>query len=69
MNLPKPPREYSPADQEDVRAALERAEKGNRKTGRDVELGPTEKLVMRSPDGTRWAIGVADDGTVSATAL
>lgn len=48
------------AEAEDVR---------NRKIGTNIELGATERLIVRSPDGTRWFLTVADDGTVGATSI
>ena len=37
--------------------------------GQDMELARGERLILRSPDGTRWAIAVSDTGTISATSL
>jgi hypothetical protein len=68
MNLPAPPPDYSPANEAAVRRALEQEDRRNRKIGADVEMG-REKLVLKSPNGNRWAITVSDAGVVGATAL
>lgn len=47
---------------------LEQADNLNRKTGQDIELGP-ERLILRSPNGTRYRIVVSDAGAVSAEAV
>ena len=68
MNLPAPTPGYSPANEAAVRRALEQEDRRNRKIGADVEMG-REKLVLKSPDGSRWAITVSNAGVVGATAL
>ncbi|MFA7434716.1 MAG: hypothetical protein WCZ72_13535 [Gemmobacter sp.] len=47
---------------------LERADAENHKRGRDIEVG-VARLILTSPDGTRWTVTVADDGTLAATSL
>jgi hypothetical protein len=68
MNLPKPGHAYDARNEAETRTELERQDKRNRKTNADVEIGG-QKLILTSPDGTRWSITVANDGTLSATAL
>lgn len=41
----------------------------NFKKGRDVELARGERLILRSPNGSRWVIAVDNTGTLGATAL
>lgn len=48
---------------------LDRADGMNRKKLQDVELGPGERLIIRSPNGNRWVLTVSNAGAVSATAL
>jgi hypothetical protein len=74
MRLPIPPDIWSRDYQQRVNAELERADLENRKTGRDIELSlgdavRRERLVLRSPDGTRWEITVDNSGTLAATSL
>lgn len=68
MNLPAPTSDYSAANEAAVRRALEQEDRRNRKIGADVEMG-RERLVLKSPDGSRWAIAVSNAGVLSATAL
>jgi hypothetical protein len=68
MNLPAPTPGYSVANEAAVRRALEQEDRRNRKIGANVELG-REQLVLKSPNGNRWAITVSNAGVVSATAL
>jgi hypothetical protein len=68
MNLPAPPTLYNQANEAALRRTLEQEDRRNRKMGADVEIG-SEKLVLRSPSGTRFSITVSDAGVLSATAL
>lgn len=44
---------------------LEAADRENHKRGRDIEVNPG-RLILTSPDGTRWSVTVDDTGTLSA---
>jgi len=44
---------------------IEREDRRNLKRDQDIELAPGARIILRSPDGTRHAIAVADDGTLS----
>jgi hypothetical protein len=68
MNLPAPTPGYSVANEAAVRRALEQEDRRNRKIGANVELG-REQLVLKSPNGNRWAITVSNAGVVGAAAL
>lgn len=68
MKLPLAPDKYDRADQTRTRSALEQADNGTRKKGADVEL-VTERLILHSPNGTRYKIVVSDLGALSAVAL
>jgi hypothetical protein len=68
MNLPAPPSSYSQANEAALRRALEQEDRRNRKADVDVELG-RERLVLKSPDGTRFSVTVSNAGILSATAL
>jgi hypothetical protein len=41
----------------------------NFKRGRDVELARGERLILRSPDGSRWSVTVDNAGALSTTAV
>lgn len=62
------PLAYSKAYQDEANRAAELADMGNHKRGRDVEIGPA-RLVLTSPDGTRWSVTVDNAGALSATAI
>lgn len=68
MNLPAPTPAYSPDNEAATRRALEQEDKRNVKIGGDIEF-INGKLIIRSPNGTRWRLAVADDGEVSTSAL
>jgi hypothetical protein len=66
--LSRPTLAYDPQDQAQLRRTLEREDKNNRKVTSDVEVG-ANRLVLKSPNGTRWSITVSNAGAVSAVAL
>ena len=66
MILPKPSGIYDPSVEARRNRALEIEDGQNLKRGRDIEL-VNERLILRSPDGKRWAITVTDLGTIEAT--
>jgi hypothetical protein len=47
---------------------IERADAENHKRNRDVEVSPG-RLIIKSPNGTRYSIEVSNAGVISATAL
>jgi len=68
MKLPDPSDNYDPSRERQCNAELEKADRENHKRGRDVELGQKERVIMRSADGTRWALVVNNDGTLTTSA-
>lgn len=69
MKLPVPTPRYD-ADQESLRnQILELADRQNLKRQADVEVVDPQRLILRSPDGTRWKITVSNAGVLSASAL
>ncbi len=68
LALPTPAFAYDPRDQAQLRRALEREDRNNRKSNADVEVG-ANRLVLKSPNGARWSITVSNAGVVSALAL
>jgi hypothetical protein len=74
MRLPIPRETWSRDYQQRLNVELERADAANRKSGRDIELSRgdgvrSERLVLRSPNGTRWEITVDNSGNLAATSL
>lgn len=68
MNLPAPSPDYNAANEAAARRTLEQEDRRNRKIGADVEI-TREKLILRSPDGSRWNVTVSDAGVLSASPL
>ena len=68
MILGSAPAAYDRADQAALRDALQRADAESLKRGRDVELG-RGRLILTSPGGFRFAVTVADDGSLATAAL
>jgi hypothetical protein len=69
MNLPSPPHKYDRAHAQQVLEELRRSDQENFKSGRDVRLERGERLILRSPNGTRFKITVDNAGVISATAI
>ena len=69
MTLPNTPERYNQTVEAERNRALEAADRQNIKRQADIELVSGAKLILLSPDGTRWNITVANDGTLAAVAL
>ena len=57
---------YDPSALNSIVQAVETALTAAFRKDRDVEIG-VGRVILRSPDGTRWALGVDDAGTVGST--
>lgn len=68
MKLPIPQGQYSRVVEVDRNRALEMADAMNHKRNRDVEIGQA-RLILTSPNGTRYSITVDNAGVISATAI
>lgn len=68
MKLPRPTPRYDERDQTDLRAKLEQTDDENVKRNRDIEMGAA-RIILRSPDGTRYALTVSNAGALSAVAV
>lgn len=68
MKLANPAPVYSRADELERNRALELADMQNHKRGRDIEVG-AGRVIVKSPDGTRWEITVSNAGVVGASAV
>lgn len=69
MKLPTPPAAYDMRTESRRNAELEREDRRNRKTDVDVEIAAGQRLILRSPNGTRYSITVSNTGVISATAI
>ena len=68
LALPKPAAQYDGENEAQLRAALVREDARNMKVGQDVDVGAA-KLILTAPDGSRWTLSVASDGTMTARRL
>lgn len=68
MKLVPPGDAYNRITEVERNRQLEQADKRNHKKGRDVEIG-SGRLIISSPNGSRFRVTVADDGTLSAIAI
>lgn len=68
MRLPPAPVVYTQEAEQTMRSLVQQADIQNHKRNRDVEISPG-RLILKSPDGTRWSIEVDNAGVVSATSL
>lgn len=64
--LPTPPEKYDPQNEAQMRALVERSLSS--KQDRTGDHSP-DRLILVSPDGTRWRVTVSDLGALSAVSL
>lgn len=57
-----------PFNDAEWRRQIERSDAENHKRNRDVEIGRA-RLILTSPNGTRYEVTVDNTGTLSATSL
>lgn len=67
--LPIPPATYSGSEESQFRQSVQTELDRRLLRGVDLELANEERLILVSPDGSRFSITVANDGTLSAVAL
>ena len=68
MSLPKPPPAYDQTDQARTREAIDGALDDRLKRGQDIEF-IEGRLILQSPDGNKWALGVSNVGATTWTAI
>lgn len=68
MSLPRPGNSYDPRQAAELRRELERRDQGNHKRGQDVEINPG-RLILTSPNGTRFSVTVSNAGAITATPI
>jgi hypothetical protein len=69
MKLPSPPPQYDPKYEGEKNRVLEQSDFQNLKRLADVEVVDPQRLILRSPNGTRYKITVSNSGVLSATTL
>lgn len=68
MILPRVGNVFDRITEENRNRVLKQADAENHKRNRDVEIG-NGRLILTSPNGTRWNITVSNAGAISATSL
>ena len=69
MNLPTPGRTYEPGVFSRAFALISGELGRMRRRGADVELGPGERLIVTTPNGSRRRIKVDDAGAITTEAV
>tara|TARA_B000000532_G_scaffold168763_1_gene136435 strand:+ start:674 stop:883 length:210 start_codon:yes stop_codon:yes gene_type:complete len=69
MILQAPPQEYDLIFEIERNREIEAEDLLNRKKQQDVEISGNERLILSSPNGTRYQITVSNSGTLTATAI
>lgn len=67
MSLPNSTPQYNPSNENQTRQEIDRELSKRVRKGDTVYFNRNE-CVISSPDGSRWAVKVADDGTLSTEA-
>jgi hypothetical protein len=68
MRLPSPTMTYTVTNESQRNLVIEQADNLNHKKNRDVEIGDG-RLILKSPNGTRYQITVSDAGVVGASTV
>lgn len=69
MKLPTPSLQYSPILEAQRNLLIEQADLQNHKRLADLEIVTPQRLILRSPNGSRWKITVDNSGNLTASAL
>lgn len=68
MNLPTPPASYDRTAMVQTNLAIEQADYMNHKKNQDIEVGDG-RVIIKSPNGSRFEILVDNSGNLSTNAL
>tara|TARA_Y100000004_G_scaffold39382_1_gene42366 strand:- start:7486 stop:7695 length:210 start_codon:yes stop_codon:yes gene_type:complete len=69
MILQPPPENYDLIFEIERNRELESQDALNRKKQQDLEIVSNERLILSSPNGTRYQITVSNSGTLTAVAI
>ena len=69
MSFKPAPEKYSREDQHAARREADRTDRGNFKKLQDVRLENGERLILKSANGTLYAIVVSNAGVLSTIAV
>lgn len=68
MRLPDQPEQYDQFVERQRTLEIEQADYLNRKKNQDIEVGD-ERIILKSPNGTRFKIAVNDLGVITGSAV
>ena len=68
MILPNSPNAYDQSVESQRNLQLEQADDMNRKKNQDIELR-NDRLILQSPNGTRFKLAVENNGNLSAVQI
>jgi len=69
LRLAPPADEYDREAETARNLALEQVDRANFKHFEDIDLANSERLILVSPDGTRYSVTVDNSGNLGTTAL
>lgn len=69
MKLPSAPSAYDARIEAQRNLTLEQTDLQNRKKNQDLEIAGAERLILSSPNGTRYSVTVTNAGVLQATAI
>jgi hypothetical protein len=68
MRLPNAPIKYHSGEMQKAFSEIERSDNLNHKKMQDLEIGDA-RLILKSPDGTRYSVTVDNSGNLSAASI
>ena len=68
MILPNSPNSYDQSVESQRNLLIEQADDMNRKKNQDIELR-NDRLILQSPNGTRYKLAVENNGNLSAVQI
>jgi hypothetical protein len=69
MRLSRPNVEYDIVSETNRNFSLEQADRANFKKFEDIDLANNERLILVSPNGTRYSVTVDNSGNLGTTAI
>jgi hypothetical protein len=69
LRLSRPNVEYDIVSETNRNFSLEQADRANFKKFEDIDLANNERLILVSPNGTRYSVTVDNSGNLGTTAI
>jgi len=69
LRLSRPNAEYDIVSETNRNLSLEKADRANFKRFEDIDLANNERLILVSPNGTRYSVTVDNSGNLGTTAI